>query len=274
MILTIFALCFAVAVYAVTIRNAPNGARTGAQLDADSTLSFPLDDGANDYYTTMANLLDWAELQDMTVTGTREFQAGAVVDGYFQLFDTPLTAAPGTPATGAIYCADNDNWDPGSVAGTVPYLVIYTGSAYRVWLDRDGNDYFNSIATWSYAHFAGANHPYSDTTTPHVLVTTETKGGIITNCGATEDRVYTLHAYDDGMNFMVQVCAAYQMDLEPPSGGVINLNGIDAAADEHIINAADTPYDTPLSCRSIEISDDTYKLMCNSSNTNWAEATP
>ena len=151
---------------------------------------------------------------------------------------------------------------------------IYVTDRWVCWPTNVTTEFFSSIPTWSYAHFANANHPYSDTTTPHVLITTETKGGIITNCGATEDRVYTLHAYDDGMNFMVQVCAAYQMDLEPPSGGVINLNGTDAAADEHIINAADTPYDAPLSCRSIEISDDTYKLMCNSSNTDWAEATP
>jgi len=125
----------------------------------------------------------------------------------------------------------------------------------------------------SYAHFASADAAYSDTTTPHVLVSSETHNSIITNAGATEDRVYTLHAYNFGMNFMVQVIAGYQMDLEPPSGGLINLNGTDAAADEHIINAADTEGDV-MSCWSVEIADGTYKLYCKSDNANWAEASP
>lgn len=52
--------------YADTIYNAPDGARTGAQMDADSTLAFPLDDTANDYYATLAALLDWLKLQDLS----------------------------------------------------------------------------------------------------------------------------------------------------------------------------------------------------------------
>lgn len=130
-----------------------------------------------------------------------------------------------------------------------------------------------SISISTYAHFSGADAAYNDTSTPHDLISAETHGGIITNCGATEDRVYTLHAYDFGMNFSVMVCAAYQMDLEPPSGGLINLNGTDASADEHIINAADTEGDL-MSCWSVEVSDGTYKLYCKSDNSNWAEASP
>jgi len=41
-----------------------------------------------------------------------------------------LTAAPGSPTTGAIYLADNANWDPLSKAGSAPYAVLWNGSAW------------------------------------------------------------------------------------------------------------------------------------------------
>ncbi len=58
---------------ALTIYEAPDGGRTGAQMNSDSTLAFPLDDQTNDYYSTLATLLDWIELQDMTFTGALDF---------------------------------------------------------------------------------------------------------------------------------------------------------------------------------------------------------
>lgn len=50
---------------AFTIYGAPEGARTGAQMNSDSTLAFPLDDQTNDYYATLESLLDWMELQSV-----------------------------------------------------------------------------------------------------------------------------------------------------------------------------------------------------------------
>jgi len=69
-ILTI--IFFSTLVYAgKTIKEAPDGARTGAQMNADSSnLAFPLDDGTHDYYATLSALLDWIELQDLTLTGS------------------------------------------------------------------------------------------------------------------------------------------------------------------------------------------------------------
>jgi len=40
------------------------------------------------------------------------------------------TSAPSIPQVGQIALADNSGWDPLSKAGTVPYLVIYTGSTW------------------------------------------------------------------------------------------------------------------------------------------------
>lgn len=132
----------------------------------------------------------------------------------------------------------------------------------------------SSIALPSRAHFADADAVYSDTTTPHVLIDAECKGSIITNAGAGEDRVYTFPAFSFGMNGMAQVMAAYQMDLEPVSGGRFWFNGSQMDVDEHIINAADTKGDGPISFWSIETADGTYEVFMKSDNANWAEATP
>lgn len=43
----------------------------------------------------------------------------------------PFTSsAPPSPTAGAIYLADKDNWDPLSTAGSTPYLVIWSGTAW------------------------------------------------------------------------------------------------------------------------------------------------
>ncbi len=131
----------------------------------------------------------------------------------------------------------------------------------------------SSIQVPSYAHFANADAAYNDTTTPHVLIAAETKNTIITNGGAGEDRVYTSLAAVFGMNFMVQVIAGHQMDLEPDGTERLWLNGNLMAAGEHIINAADTKGDV-MSCWSVETADGVYEIFCKSDNANWAEATP
>lgn len=42
-----------------------------------------------------------------------------------------LTAAPGSPVTGAWYTADGVTWDPASKSGAVPYPVFYDGVTYN-----------------------------------------------------------------------------------------------------------------------------------------------
>lgn len=123
------------------------------------------------------------------------------------------------------------------------------------------------------AHYATADYKYSDTTTPHVLTIEEVRGSLLTNAGATEDRVYTCPAAGPGFNFMVMVVAGYQMDIEPNGAETLWLNGTQMAAGEHIINEADTKGDI-MSCWSAETGDGTYEIFCKSDNANWAEATP
>jgi len=131
----------------------------------------------------------------------------------------------------------------------------------------------NSVTLPSHAHFANADAPYNDTTTPHVLLATEIQNDILTNYGATEDRVYTAPAIPFGVNFMMTVGAAFQISLCPDGTEAFWLNGIEMAAGECIVNAGDTEGEV-MSCWSVESADAVYELHCKSSYSNFAEATP
>lgn len=193
---------------------------------------------------------------------------------------TSRTSAPSAPSENVVYLADCSTWNPAGISCSEPYLTTYcsdcgAGSTakWHAVLEFPNSMVAESVETPSFAHFTNADALYSDNTSPHVLIDSETKNTILTNCGATGDKVYTMPAYSHGMYFEMAVCAAYQMDLEPPSGGRIWLNGTQAAVDEHIINAGDTKPES-MACRSMETSNDTYELFCESKYTNWAEATP
>lgn len=73
------ALLFAawlVPAHAVTIKNAPDGARNAAQLESGKTdLAFPLDSGSNDYYATLAQVLAWLDTY---------YQKGRLTEGITQ----------------------------------------------------------------------------------------------------------------------------------------------------------------------------------------------
>ena len=44
---------------------------------------------------------------------------------------TPQAAAPTTPTNGMIVCADDATWDPLGLTLGRPYLVFYSGAAWR-----------------------------------------------------------------------------------------------------------------------------------------------
>ena len=146
----------------------------------------------------------------------------------------------------------------------LPYIAI---------IDEDATFFISSIELPSYAHWATGDATYNDTATPHVLTSEEVKGGLITNAGATEDRVYTCPPAEFGINGMGMVIAAYQMDFEPHSGERFTLNGTQMAIDEHIQNTADTKGDV-IAFWSVESGDGTYEIFFKSDNANWVEATP
>ena len=166
-------------------------------------------------------------------------------------------------ATSTTSSGDFDNF----TLNELPYIAI---------VDESGRIFASSIELPCYSHWATGDATYNDTTTPHVLTSEEMKGGLVANCGATEDRVYTCGPAEFGINFVVSTCVtavSRQMDLEPHSGEAFIFNENQMAVDEHIQNAADTKGQT-MSCWSMETGDGTYEIFCKSDNANWVEATP
>lgn len=152
-------------------------------------------------------------------------------------------------------------------------VLQYKTDRWVVISNQSDTLFIESITLPAYAHFANADAVYNDITTPHVLIAAETKNAILTNYGATEDRVYTSLAAEFGMNFMMQIGAAYQVDLEPHPGEALWLNGTKMATDEHIVNAGDTEGEV-MSCWSVESANEVCEIHCKSSYINFAEATP
>lgn len=118
----------------------PGAIRFG-RANADNTFSWLSD---SDFRTAVGAEPADAAIEktdeNEVITGTREFQGGAKIDGYLQLFDTCLASAPVSPIDGAFYCADKTNWDQINYSGSVPYIVQYDGSGYIGIIDRDGNE--------------------------------------------------------------------------------------------------------------------------------------
>ena len=140
--------------------------------------------------------------------------------------------------------------------------------------DEDGTHYFNSIETPSYSHCAGADAPYDDTADDtHDLIAREMKGSILTNSCATADKVYNLVAAEIGMNFIFQVIAGYQVDLNPDGTETLWFNGVQMAEGEHIVNSSDNKGDV-MACWSVETTDGGYEIFCKTDNSNFDEATP
>lgn len=125
---------------AATIYNAPDGARTGAQMDADPTLAFPLDDGTHDYYATLASLLDWIELQDITFTGTLNLSGATVTFGL---------EASDIPDLSAYQAADSDLTTWATVTPSANGKSLVSAATYatmRGLLDLEAGTDFYSIA--------------------------------------------------------------------------------------------------------------------------------
>ena len=61
------------------------------------------------------------------------------------LLMSALTAAPGSPAAGVIYYADNDTWDPSDIAGTDNYYCMYDGADYIAIINEDGAFLFRPL---------------------------------------------------------------------------------------------------------------------------------
>lgn len=74
------------------------------------------------------------DLQSLIIYTVQQFQKLANLHTEFSsesVTFTRLHSAPDKPVQDTVYLADGSDWDPLSVAGSDPYFVWYTGTAYR-----------------------------------------------------------------------------------------------------------------------------------------------
>ena len=113
----------------------------------------------------------------------------------------------------------------------------------------------------------------SDPTTPSVLTATETTNKLISNYKTTgADHVFTLPTAHIAANVVFMIGDEFQVDIEPPSGAALYLNGTVMAVDQHIVNSADTLAEH-ITCITANLNG-TLTWMCESKYLNWVEATP
>ena len=86
----------------------------------------------------LADLVEALNVRDMEVMSLDVINTASIANiklsGNYQfryLGLIPLASEPDNLREGMLVCADNENWDPDSVAGSSPYLTFYDGSAWN-----------------------------------------------------------------------------------------------------------------------------------------------
>jgi len=190
---------------------------------------------------------------------------------------TELNATPET--TDVIYIVDDPGGTPVSKKITVANLLAAIAMISDTTPTLGGNLDLNGhvitgIATdadISYTSLAVAD--LTDTATPSVLTTVETRNKLISNYKTTgADHVFTMCAAHTKGNVIFIIGDEFQVDIEPNGSDYFYLNGTAMAADEHIQNTADTLGQTIVGmCANIN---GTLRWMFNSGDSDWVEATP
>jgi len=121
-----------------------------------------------------------------------------------------LTSAPGSPAAGRIYYADNDTWDPCDIAGTNNYYCIYDGAAYKAIVDEDGRILLSSIELPTLKA-----SELNDTSDPHLLTTVELLNKTITNSESTGADEWDFPALSEGWNLIFIKEVDQDVTLDP-----------------------------------------------------------
>lgn len=113
----------------------------------------------------------------------------------------------------------------------------------------------------------------TDSATPSVLTTAETRNKLISNYQSSgADHVFTMPAAHTKGNVIFIIGDEFQVDIEPDTDDLFYLNGTAMAANEHIQNTADTLGQTLTGmCANIN---GTLRWMFYSSDIDWVEETP
>ena len=176
-----------------------------------------------------------------------------------------LTAAPASPVAGQVYYADNDTWDPSTIAGTNNYYCIYDGASYIAMWDEDGTFFFSSIAVPTLE-----GDELNDASSPHTLIEAELKNTKLSNAGAGAPKTYTMpeHTTQDTWNLIILCEDAQNIIIDPHANDTYTLNGTAAAQDENIVNEACTAGE------SIAIYSTEVGVYLESKYPDWEEDTP
>jgi hypothetical protein len=227
-ILVMLVLLMSLPCYSISIRNASEGARTGAQLNDDPTFSFPLDDGSNNYYTTLAYLLDWFELQTINPTGTWDWSSATVTWG-LEAGDIPDISETYWPTSTDLWTeAENTAAAYLNIAG----LTARLGVAYDT--EAEFTALFAAKAPLDSPAFTG-DPTITDATPTVTLQDSDDAAGTAAinanSSGGTNDVVLTFGVEDstgegtgyiqlDGVNERVNI-------LKPFNGGPFTISGTD-----------------------------------------------
>lgn len=178
---------------------------------------------------------------------------------------TILTAVPGSPVTGVMYCFDNDTADPCDVAGTDDYCAFYDGADWVADHKTNGTKFFQSIPTPTLAA-----SELNDNSDPHTLTADELKNTILTNSESTGADEWDFPARTEGWNFIFIKEADQNVTLDPngtenwyfrTTNAAYTANG----AGTSIVNT--TAGKSTLTCFSTESA-----VFCTG-DANWAQGT-
>ena len=231
-----------------TLATAANSAQTGAELaETHAETAETNAEASATAATATANATIYA-------VGTTYAAGDVVLDpgNSYQAYTSQQTANTGnTPNTD-----DGTWWEPPGIATVAQMTKL---------------DNVTALADISYTALAVAD--LSDTATPSVLTTAETTNKLISNYKSSgADHVFTMCAAHTKGNIIFIIGDEFQVDIEPDGSDLFYLNGTAMAADEHIVNSADTLGQTIVGmCANIN---GTLRWMFNSSDADWVEATP
>ena len=192
-----------------------------------------------------------------------EANTWTAVQTFGELALSPLDAAPDPIVNGRVYYANNSDWDPCDVGGTVNYYLVYDGAAWVALFDEDGVWLVSSIYTTTLIATT-----LNDTTNPHDVTSAEMKSKYISNVSGAMH--LDIVADELGWGTIFIIGSANDLVVHPADSQTWYLNGVAGAADQQIANTADTIGES-MTCISTTLTAGTG-VLCESRYANFAWA--
>jgi len=179
---------------------------------------------------------------------------------------------PSSPSNGDIYRADNSTWDPAAVDDNDDYFVVYSSgnSTYYAFFTVRGEILISSIEMLEYIPAA-----IEDQSGDRTLLTSEIKGSLLTNYGATGTLTYIFPSPEHGINFMYCMIEEEQVNLTPYASLAFYLNTSLMTGGEDIVNDGDGgSIGECITCWSMQTGESTWTMFCVSEEADWKQENP